>query len=130
MQQRTPASKLAVKSQSIAAGLPTARFNNEDKRQIFKAMVVSELEAGFLRYSNRAKLIEYASRIGIQEFEATLLIAEAQFYSEQIEPIHFEGAGALDTTTQPESWSASMQLTFALVTAMLVDLVLIYWLFV
>ena len=92
-------------------------------------MVVSELEAGFLRYSSRTKLLRYASRLGLHEFEAALLIAEAQFYSDRIEPIHFDAAATLDAVTRPEAWSASMRLTFALVTAVFVDFLVIYWLF-
>jgi len=130
MQQQTPAPGLAAKGEPYSPRQPAASLNGEDKRRIFKGMVVSELEAGFLRYSSRKKLLRYASRLGIHEFEAALLIAEAQFYSDRIEPIHFDAAATFETVTRPETWSASMRLTFALVTAVFVDLLVIYWLFV
>jgi len=104
-----------------------------DKRQIFKQMVVAELEAGFLRYSRRQALMRYAKRIGIGEFDATLLMAEAQFYADQIEPGHVDvlladEAGPFVVSEEARAWSAPARLMFAAGTALLVDLVLVYWL--
>ena len=92
-------------------------------------MVVSEVEQGILRYSRRTALMQYAAKLGIPEFEASLLIAEAQYHSGDIEPIHFDAAATLESITRPDAWSIPMRLTFALVTAVLVDLLVIYSLF-
>ncbi len=108
---------------------PAVRFSSEEKRKIFKGMVVGELEAGFLRYSRRQALMQYASALGIGEFEANLLIAEAQYNAGDLEPVSFESALTLASVTQPETWSSSLRLAFALVAAMFIDLALIWWLF-
>lgn len=117
-----------------AAGQPTAarplypspvELTAAEKRRIFKGMVVSELEAGFLRYSRREALLKYAAKLRIPEFEACLLIAEAQFQSGDIEPIEFQTAATLETITQPESWSIPLRLTVALAAAIAIDLAVI-----
>lgn len=107
----------------------SAPFTRDEKRAVFKGMVVSELEAGFLRYSKRQALLRYAARLGIPEFEATLLIAEAQFRNGDIEPISFDSAATLENMTRPEAWSVPMRLAFALVGAIFIDLLIIWWLF-
>ena len=108
---------------------PSDPLSRQDKQKIFKGMVVGELEAGFLRYSRREALLRYAAKLGIPEFQATLLIAEAQFHSDQIEPIHFDTAATLESITRFDAWSVPMRLAFALTGAVFIDLLLIYWLF-
>src|SRR4029077_17009518 len=103
--------------------------STEDKKKIFRGMVVGELEAGFLRYSRRQALIQYATVLGISEFDANLLTAEAQYHAGGIEPFGFDTAATLSTVARPDAWSVPMRLTFALVAAVFVDLLLIYWLF-
>jgi len=104
-------------------------FTLEEKRKFFKGMVVSELEAGFLRYSRRKALIDYANKLGIGDFEATLLIAEAQYRSDEIDPVHFTSDFNLENVTRPDAWSIPLRLSFALLIAAFVDLCLIFWLF-
>ena len=109
------------------AGRSVALFTSEEKRRIFKSMVVGELDAGFLRYSKREELIRYAANLGLTEFEAMLLIAEAQHNADQIEPLHFQSVATLAAMTRPEAWSIPMRLSVALVVAAFIDLLLIYW---
>ena len=105
-----------------------ARFTREEKRTIFKGMVVGEMEAGFLRYSRRQALLGYAAKLGIPEFEACLLVAEAQYHAGDIEPVDFASAATFEAVTHPEAWSIPMRLAFTLATAIFVDLLLISWL--
>lgn len=88
-------------------------------------MVVGELEAGFLRYSRRQALIQYAARLGISEFDANLLIAEAQYHRDEIEPGGFHTPATLESLSQPERWSTPMRLALAIVIAIFIDLLLI-----
>lgn len=104
---------------------PVAVFTREEKRKIFRGMVVGELEAGFLRYSRRQALINYAGMLGIPEFEANLLIAEAQYHAGDIEPVGFDAAATLQSVARPEAWSPSLRISFALAAAILIDLLLI-----
>ena len=113
----------------LHASRSQAGLSREDKKNIFKSMVVSELEAGFLRYSRRQKLMRYANQLSIPEFEAALLIAEAQFYSDEIVPVDFDTTATLKNVTRPESWSVSLRLSCAIVSAALIDLILICWFF-
>lgn len=105
------------------------QFTSDEKRKIFKGMVVAQLESGFLRYTSRQSLLKYAAVLGIPEFEASLLIAEAQYRSGEIEPVDFHSAADLDSLTRPDSWSIPLCLTFALVAAIFIDLLLINWFF-
>lgn len=119
--------KPAAQVQEGRAKRSAAAFTSEEKRRIFKSMVVGELDAGFLRYSKREELIGYAGRLGLTEFEAMLLIAEAQHNADQIEPVHFDSAATLEALSRPEAWSIPMRLSFALIIAVFIDLLLIYW---
>lgn len=103
-------------------------FTHEEKRRIFRGMVAGELEAGILRYSRRTQLLKYAERLEIDEFEATLLIAEAQYHADQIEPIRFDSDASLDSLSRPESWSIPVRLAVALISAIFINLLLIWWL--
>ena len=127
MQDKLPAHNAAALQPPVEQLV--APLTMEDKRNIFKGMVVGELESGFLRYSRRQSLLGYAAKLGIGEFEASLLIAEAQFHASDIEPIQFNTAATLETLTRPDAWSAQMRLVFALTAAIFIDLLLIYWLF-
>jgi hypothetical protein len=100
-------------------------FTSDEKRKIFRGMVIAELEAGFLRYSRRQALIAYARRLGIPEFDANLLIAEAQYHRNDIDSTGFLTPATLDTLAEPQRWSISMRLALALVIAVFIDLLLI-----
>jgi hypothetical protein len=116
-------------SEFVSASRTRTRFGAEEKRRVFRGMVVGELEAGFLRYSRRQALIAYASHLGISEFDANLLIAEAQYHAGDIEPLSFENTATLRSVSHPEAWSLSLRLASALTIAILLDLALISWLF-
>lgn len=106
---------------------PTGTFSPAQKREVFKRMVVSELDAGFLRYSKREALMKYAAQAGISEFEASLLIAEAVYREKDLEPLAFDSAATLATLSHVEVWPIRIKLAVALLAAALIDLVLIYW---
>jgi hypothetical protein len=108
----------------LATKLPVGQAN---VREIFKGLVVASLDAGFLRYSRRQELMELAGRLAIGEFEASLLIAEAQFRSGEIDPVEFAETG-LSPTPVPASISASTKIALALVVAAFVDVVVVCWL--
>ncbi len=106
---------------------PRAEFTQAEKRRIFVQMVVAELEAGLLRYSRRRALLRYAEDIGIPAFDANLLIAEAQYRAKQLEPIEFETAVTLPTAARVEAWPTRYKVIVALITAAIIDLLLIAW---
>jgi hypothetical protein len=112
-------------SQTHPSRPQSGHFTSEEKRAIFRAMVVGELEAGFLRYSRRQALLEYAIRLGLSEFDANLLIAEAQYHRDEIEPTGFMTPATVDALSSPERWSTSMRIAVALVIAIFIDLLLI-----
>lgn len=105
------------------------QFTSAERRDIFRGMVVGELEAGFLRYSKRQALLRYAGLLGLSEFEASLLIAEAQYRAGEIQPIGFDSVASLATVSRPEEWSIPLRISFALVAAMFLDIAALWWLF-
>ena len=127
---RVPAAPPA-RSRSVSSSLADAQRLN--KREVFKQMVVARLEAGFLRYSSRQALMDYAGQIGISQFDATLLIAEAQFYADRIDPLdaplhrpHLAPAGDEDPSSDRET--VLYRLMFAAAVALLIDLLVVHWL--
>lgn len=129
MQERSPVTSMRKEAALPSSARLTPRLSSEERRKIFKGMVIGELEAGFLRYSRRQALMQYAQTLGIGEFEASLLMAEAQYQASGVEPVSFESAASLANATRPESWSVSLRLSFALLAAIFIDLLLIHWLF-
>ncbi|MBI4579148.1 MAG: hypothetical protein HY718_05555 [Planctomycetes bacterium] len=112
------------------AGQPDRRttpFTPPEKREVFKGMVVASLDAGFLRYSRRQELLKTAARLGIPEFEACLLIAEAQFRSGEIDPVE-AGDYAADAKEVSSRLTVSRQIILALVVAAFIDLIIVCWL--
>ena len=75
------------------------------------------------------KLLKYAEILGIGEFEASLLIAEAQFRAGDLEPASFHTPVDLDSLTRPDMWSIPLRLGFVITAAIFIDLLLIYWIF-
>lgn len=125
-------STTAGRSVQPAPGYAAPELTREEKRRIFKQMVVHELEGGFLRYSRREALMRYAAQLKIAEFEATLLIAEAQYSPdtlETVDPVEFGSAVTLQTAGRPERWSISLRIAIALFVAAVIDVVIIYLLF-
>lgn len=100
----------------------------KDKRDLFKALVIGSLDAGFLRYSQRQELLRIAAQLGFEEFEACLLIAEAQFHSDAIDPADAGQLEAYDVAPVARQASFSMPLGSALLAAALVDAIIIVWL--
>ncbi len=109
-----------------------AQFTQAERRKIFQQMVVGELEAGVLRYSRRRALLRYAETIGIQSFDASLLIAEAQYRARQLDPIELDTRATIPMPqVEPEAVteirSPGYQFAFALLVAAIIDLMLIVW---
>lgn len=129
MQSKAPLPQTNPPGERLAPRRSTTPLTYEEKRRIFKGMVVAELEAGFLRYSKRQELMRYAHHLDIPEFEATLLMAEAQYHVDDIDPVSFDSMASLSNLTRPDTWSISLRIAIAFVAALLIDVVLIYWLF-
>ena len=102
-------------------------FTQAEKRKIFAEMVIAELEGGLLRYSRRRSLLRFAEDMGIPAFDANLLIAQAQHRNRQIAPAEFDATLDFPTAVHPETWSASYKLLFALITAAIINLLVIGW---
>lgn len=129
MQPRTSL-RIVRPSDKMDEGRVTRDLTADQKREVFKGLVVGSLDAGFLRYTRRQQLLEIAARMGIEEFEACLLIAEAQFRSTEIDPMEpseVEDYG--DHRAVSRGLSVSMQITLALVAAAFLDLIIVLWLF-
>ena len=127
MRERVPFTSGRTPTSKSTLYRPVRNFSSEEKRTIFKGMVVGELEAGFLRYSKRQALLRYAAGLNIPEFEACLLIAEAQYRAGDIEPAGFNTTGIIDQAAKPVFLSIPWRLGLALTIAIFIDLALIWW---
>ncbi|MBK9119299.1 MAG: hypothetical protein IPM18_06800 [Phycisphaerales bacterium] len=52
-----------------------------------RLLIRASLEAGLLRHSRREAILARATELGINEFQAQLLIAQVQFGDEGVEPV-------------------------------------------
>jgi hypothetical protein len=100
-------------------------LNKNERRAIFKKMAAQELEAGLLRYSRRQRLIHYGRMLGFSPFEAHLLIAEAQYEAGHLLPPTFDSTANLERMSDPEAWPTWFKVSFALIAAMIIDLLII-----
>ena len=119
--------KSAGRQRSRGLGDQQARptLSKNERRVIFKNMVGQELKSGLLRYTRRQRLIRYATMLQIEPFEANLVIAEAQYEAGHLTHPTFDTTANVQTLRQLERWPAWFKVSFALIAAMLIDLVII-----
>jgi len=129
--ERTQPTDDRSRERSAPSSTQRASFTQAERRAIFRQMVIAELEAGVLRYSRRRALQRYAEEIGIPAFDASLLIAEAQYRARQCEPIEFVPTGEFPVgpePSEPRPWLGSHRIAIVLLAAAMIDLLLIAWL--
>ena len=100
-------------------------LTRNERRAIFKQMVSQELRSGPLAYARRRRLIRYAKMLQIEPFDANLAIAEAQYEAGHLTEPTFDAAVDLRTLRHVEGWPGWFKVSFALIVAMLIDLVII-----
>lgn len=129
MQKQTPQLRIVRPPEAGLTPERAGRFVTvADKKALFKSLVVHSLDAGFLRYSRRQELLRVAEQLGFDEFEACLLIAEAQFHSDSIHPAEAGNLEGYDVAPIARKLTVSTWVVSALVLATLLDVVLIIWL--
>ena len=62
------------------------RFNDDQKKAIFRQMVAAELRDGRLPGRRRRELVQFARHLGIQRPEAEWLMAEVQYGADAADP--------------------------------------------
>ena len=111
-------------------GEPRAKtLSPQERRTIFVHMVRMELEQGRLGYTRRRQLIRFAGDLGIDELEAALMVAETLD--------NFGGADSVADATSVGAellgrlccWPAWMKLSLAVGAALLVNFLLLRYLF-
>ena len=102
-----------------------------EARIIFAAMVKADMEAGLLRYSKRRRLVRYADKMGIPEFEAQLIMAQVRTGAgseEFVRPLTSDEIG--DALSQARQYNLTMRkILIATAAAAAVNLMTINWLF-
>lgn len=110
---------------------PTLVLRPREARIIFAAMVKADLEAGLLRYSKRRRLVRYAAKIGIPEFEAQLIMAQVRTGAGpngSVRPLTPEEIR--DTLRRARQYNLTMRkILIATAAAAAVNLMTINWLF-
>ena len=67
-------------------GISGPRFFQDQKRLIFRQMAAAEICEGHLPRRRRRQLLRYARSIGIGRPEAELLIAQAEYGTDTVDP--------------------------------------------
>ncbi len=110
---------------------PTLALRPREARIIFAAMVKAEMEAGLLRYSRRRRLVRYAGKIRIPEFEAQLIMARVRTEAGQNGPVRpLTPEGIRDALKRARQYNLTMRkIVIATASAAVVNLITINWLF-
>ncbi len=108
---------------------PTLALQPREARIIFAAMVKADMEAGLLRYSKRRRLVRYAAKLGIAEFEAQLIMARVRTgHQEPVRLLTSDEIG--DALRQARQYNLTMRkILIATAAAAAVNLMTINWLF-
>ena len=110
---------------------PTLALRPREARIIFAAMVKADMEAGLLRYSKRRRLVRYAAKIGIAEFEAQLIMAQVRTEAGpngSVRPLTPEDIR--DTLRRAGQYNLTMRkILIATAAAAAVNIITINWLF-
>jgi hypothetical protein len=104
---------------------PPARFTEQELRRIFKRMADDEVRDVPLPYRRRRKLMRYAAQIGIDAFEASLMIAQAEREAGHHDDMELLPADDIAPLIHPERWPIWFKLTAALMIAILVQIIAI-----
>ncbi len=67
-------------------GISGPRFFQEQKQLIFRQMAAAEIYEGHVPRRRRRQLLHYARNIGIGRPEAELLIAQAEYGTDSVDP--------------------------------------------
>lgn len=107
-----------------------SRLSPHEQRLVFLRMVEAELERGLLRYSRRRQLVRFAQALGLSEFEASLLIAEAQYNAGQADdlPEGLDTSAVPRPTTHPEHWPVAVRFLVAVICGLTAQFFLMWWL--
>ncbi len=110
---------------------PTLALRPREARIIFAAMVKAEIEAGLLRYSKRRRLVHYAAKIGIPEFEAQLIMSDVRTGAGPQGPVRPLTSGEIqDALRQARQYNLTMRkILIATAAAAAVNLMTINWMF-
>ncbi len=110
---------------------PTLALRPREARIIFAAMVKAEMEAGLLRYSKRRRLVRYAAKIRIPEFEAQLIMARVRTEAGRNGPVRpLTPEGIRDSLKRARQYNLTMRkIVIATAAAAAVNLMTINWLF-
>ena len=80
-----------------------ARTGTPDRVTELRRLIVAALEDGLLRYSRRQMVLERARELGLNEFQAQLLIAQVQFGGDEV--LNGETSpAARKTETRSDMW--------------------------
>ncbi len=117
--------------EQLDRNMPTLALRPPEARIIFAAMVKADLEAGLLRYSKRRRLVRYAAKMGIPEFEAQLIMAQARTGAgpqESVRPLTSDEIQI--ALRQAQQYNLTMRkILIATAAAAAVNLMTINWLF-
>ncbi len=110
---------------------PTLALRPREARIIFAAMVKADMEAGLLRYSKRRRLVRYAAKMGIPEFEARLIMAQVRTEAGSHGPVRpLTPEDIQDTLRRARQYTLTMRkILIATAAAAAVNLMTINWLF-
>lgn len=104
------------------------RFSHDECRRIFRRMVSDEISTGRLGYLRRRQLLDFAPRLGLTSFEAHLILHEVEKSeptAEHASALRFESPADLKTLLSPESWPVWFKMSLVIVTAAIIDFLLI-----
>jgi hypothetical protein len=73
-------------AESQSESRPTVSFSEHHRRMVFYEMIKAEMDGEILRYNKRRQLLRFARKLGIPQFEASLMIAEVQYRDGQLTP--------------------------------------------
>jgi len=88
-----------------------------------RELIAASLEGGLLRYSRRQMILERAAELGLNEFQAQLLIAQVQFGEEDIPTV--ATGGLARGAANPRAWA---RVAGVGVLALAMFLFLVHWL--
>ena len=110
---------------------PPLALQAREARIIFAAMVKADMEAGLLRYSKRRRLVRYAAKIGIAEFEAQLIMAQVRTEAGHNGPVRpLTSEDIQDTLRRARQYNLNMRkILIATAAAAAVNIMTINWLF-
>lgn len=102
-----------------------AGLNRVERSGLFREMVLMELRGGRLGTVRRQRLLAYGRKLGMEAVDARRILTEVEIETGARPMPTFDTAAGFDLLSRSDDWPVWFKVSFALIVATILDLIII-----